>query len=170
MNDTASKRVMDLIEGHQSDEEFAAMIARNRLLHICKTKGFPHLHRLGWIKDQPNNDHLIKEKKEQHRNLGFQIAKKLENDQSILQICSDLSITEYKLRRLLGIAKKEHLLPDRRKQKAIFEIEDALELARQGLSTKQIGDHFNCTRQAISEKLRKAGYKYDKKRKDYVKC
>ena len=40
---------LDLLESHHSDEEFEAMIAKNKFLSECKAKGFDRLKRLGLI-------------------------------------------------------------------------------------------------------------------------
>jgi DNA-binding CsgD family transcriptional regulator len=50
-----------------------------------------------------------------------------------------------------------------------FSVNDVLELSAQGLTTSKIGKRFNCSRQAVSDKLIKAGYKYSKETKQYNK-
>lgn len=43
---------LDLLEAHHSDEEFEAMIAKNKFLSECKAKGFDRLRRLGLISNE----------------------------------------------------------------------------------------------------------------------
>jgi hypothetical protein len=43
---------LDLLEAHHSDEEFEAMIAKNKFLSECKAKGFDRMKRLGLISDE----------------------------------------------------------------------------------------------------------------------
>jgi DNA-binding NarL/FixJ family response regulator len=171
MNAESISNMMKILESSQTGEEFDAMIRKNRTLHICKQKGFPILHKLGLLRDSPT---LIDTEAEARRkvdeSLQAQVVELLRKGYDLERIGNELNLTEYKMRRLVGMAGAEELLPDKRKQKAIFDIEDALRLAKEGLTTRQIGEHFNCTRQAISEKLRKAGYKYNKQRKEYEKC
>jgi len=57
-------------------------------------------------------------------------------------------------------------LPSKRQR---FDVKDILALSKEGMTTSDIGKKFNCSRQAISERMLKAGYKYDKKTKKYSK-
>ena len=50
-----------------------------------------------------------------------------------------------------------------------FSVDDVLKLSATGLTTSAIGQRFNCSRQAISDKIIKAGYKYSKTTKQYIK-
>ena len=50
MNDTNPARsILDLLEAHHKDDEFDAMIAKNKFLSECKAKGFDRMKRLGLI-------------------------------------------------------------------------------------------------------------------------
>jgi len=44
--------VLNLLEAHHNDEEFEAMIARNKFLSECKAKGFKQMKRLGLISNE----------------------------------------------------------------------------------------------------------------------
>jgi hypothetical protein len=46
-DNAASTRVLDALEGHQTDKDFREMIEKNKFLHDCKSKGFKHLAALG---------------------------------------------------------------------------------------------------------------------------
>ena len=39
--------ILDTLDAHETDAQFEDRKEKNRLLHICKTKGFPHLEALG---------------------------------------------------------------------------------------------------------------------------
>lgn len=57
MNETSrATSTLDLLEAHHNDEEFDAMIARNKFLSECKAKGFDRMKRLGLI----SNDRTTK--------------------------------------------------------------------------------------------------------------
>lgn len=172
MNSPASKRIMDLLDAYQSDAEFLRMIQRNRTLHLCKTIGFPHLKKAGVFEKQklPKKVKEAAKKKKKYwvdmKALAVDANNLLLQGITCTQAARQLNTTEYTMRRALKMAGIKQW-PNK---KQMFQIEEVLELAKQGYTTQQLGQKFNCTRQAISEKLRKNGYKYDKQRKEYIKC
>jgi len=161
------KRILDLLDAHQSNAEFKAMIERNRLLHICKQKGFPRLKKMGLIKDSPRPVSVRRQIcRQKMLDLANTVNQMHHEGIEMSDICKELKTTEYTIRRALRFAKIKIL----KNRKQMFDIEEALYLANQGYSTSQLGERFNCTRQAISEKLRKNGYTYNKQLKGYTKC
>ena len=69
MNDTNPARsILDLLEAHHKDEEFDAMIAKNKFLSECKAKGFDRMKRMGLISNDKETKRGIRfsddEKKE----------------------------------------------------------------------------------------------------------
>jgi hypothetical protein len=69
MNDTNPARsILDLLEAHHSDEEFDAMLAKNKFLSECKAKGFDRMKRMGLISNDKETKRGIRfsddEKKE----------------------------------------------------------------------------------------------------------
>jgi DNA-binding CsgD family transcriptional regulator len=156
--------VLNFLDGHLTDKDFDLMIQKNRFLYECKTKGFPRLEKFGCFKPKVNNKpkkywgDMIKLGKSSHKLLleGF----------TFRQTSEKLGSTEYTIRRALKMAG----LHEFSNKKKMFEINEALSLANDGLTTREIGERFNCTRQAISEKLRRFGYKFNKSTKKYEKC
>ena len=66
----------------------------------------------------------------------------------------------------MGWIKEETQLQKPRKQ--MFQVGDVVKWAKLGLTTNEIGKKFNCTGQAVSKKLRRLGYTYDKTLKEYI--
>ena len=97
MNDTNPARsILDLLEAHHKDEEFDAMIARNKFLNECKTKGFDRMKRLGLIK----NDRTTK------RGIRFTDKQKMEFASRAYQLRQE-GLSYQKIRaKLGGIAEK----------------------------------------------------------------
>ena len=59
--------VLDLLQAHHSDEEFEAMIAKNKLLSECKAKGFDRMKRLGLISNAKSTKRGIRFSEDQKK-------------------------------------------------------------------------------------------------------
>ena len=56
-------RVLDLLSAHETSKEFDRRREANRILHLCKTKGFKHLERIGQIEHGATPKKLIQQSK-----------------------------------------------------------------------------------------------------------
>jgi len=70
---------LDLLESHHSDEEFEEMIAKNKFLSECKSKGFDRLKRLGLISNAKTTRRGIRFTDEQKREFASR-AHQLRNE------------------------------------------------------------------------------------------
>lgn len=104
-NGATSTSVLDALEGHQTDAEFQDMVQKNRLLAVCKQKGFKHLEKLGVSKNKlPISGNTAKELKasekfHERRKANAIKAKKLrESGYTFEEIHKELGVWEKSLR------------------------------------------------------------------------
>tara|TARA_R110000782_G_scaffold268743_1_gene365730 strand:- start:56 stop:394 length:339 start_codon:yes stop_codon:yes gene_type:complete len=68
MNDiNPATSTLNLLEAHHNDEDFDAMITRNKFLRECKVKGFDRMKRLGLISNDKTTRRGIRFTDEQKR-------------------------------------------------------------------------------------------------------
>lgn len=79
MNETSrATSTLDLLEAYHNDEEFDAMITRNKFLIECKTKGFDRMKRLGLISNERTTKRGIRftdDQKREFASRAYQLRK-----------------------------------------------------------------------------------------------
>lgn len=167
-NNEEIKRILDLMQSKQSKAEFDKMIKNNRTIYLCKKKGFPNLIKNGLIGKRKKPEKVIKQEKywKDMKLLAAAAHDLLLDGCTCVNAARQLKTSEYTMRRALKMAG----ITQWPNKKEMFLLDEALELANKGFTATELAKKYNCTRQAVSEKFRKNGYKYNKLKKGYFKC
>jgi len=184
-NTPVSKRILDLLENHETDEQFRKRIEQRKFLQECKEKGFQRLKELGadhgGVTFKPKRDYsnarheiILPGRTEpinddDRKQILADICKRLANNESLLDVAPEIGIsvsTIKKWAKRLGVK-----LPSG-KRKSIVE-DNALECMRlvneEGFTMVKAASKFGISAHGVRCALRRFGYEYNAKQKKYFK-
>lgn len=184
-NTPVSKRILDLLSNHESDEQFRERIEQRKFLQECKEKGFQRLKELGADhggvtfkkkKDTTNcrNSIVLPGKTEainddDRRQILADICKRLENSESLLKVAPEIGIAVSTIKKW---AKRFGVKLPSGMRKSIVE-ENAFECMRlvneEGLSMMKAAAKYGISAHGARCALRRFGYEYNAAAKKYFK-
>jgi len=162
-------RVLDALEGQQTDTEFREMIEKNRFLAICKQKGFKHLDKLGVTKqkDEVPTRQKGQTKREFVENAAIKAVKIYESGLSILETGKAVGISPITL---AATWKRMKITPKMRGQVGEeLNVDRILDLCnKQGYSARDAAEAMGRSSTTVRLFMRKNGYAYCTRSRRYV--
>ncbi len=160
--------VLNLLSAHETEQEFKDGIERNRLLFLCKTKGFSRLAGLGLI-EQAEVKPTEEERFARQEDMAEEAAKIIETGATIAHAAYQLGVNKSTMQYWL----KKRKRGDPRHQNLKYDYtemtKNAIRLSRGGHIMKHIAIKLKVRPETIYKALGANGYRYERISKQIVK-
>jgi hypothetical protein len=162
-------RILDMLQKHQTEAEFDAMIARNKLLAECKSKGFERMKKLGIIasNDKQKRNTGARYTSEQKKEMAHKAAEMIKKGMKMDAIRAALGNISYKS--ISDWMKKEGIKLDPKRSTKVNVAKAVKMISEKDMTINQVADRMKCTTCAIKRRLAEIGYKYSHKTHKLIK-